>query len=178
MGQYLDMMLGGAKRARAYTEKLLVGIRPEQGACKPRFETKAGVAVVDTNHPVFVFGHLALYPTRTLSFAGLDGKALAAPAGWQELFAAGVACHDDPDGKIYPKLDVVSAQYLKATDAMIAMLEKADDKVLSAPTPDERMRERFPVAGAAIAFMMNNHTMMHLGQVSVWRRCFGLPSAM
>jgi hypothetical protein len=174
----MDMMLAGAKRARVYADKLLAGIKPEQAARKPHFETDGVPLMVDTNHPVFVFGHLALYPARILKFAGLDGSALAAPAGWDDLFKAGVPCHDDPDGTIYPKLDVVVAQYLKATDAMLATLEKTDDKVLLAPTADEKMRERFPVAGAAMTFMLNNHVMMHMGQVSVWRRCFGLPTAM
>jgi hypothetical protein len=178
MGQYLDMMLAGAKRGRLYSEKLLAGIRSEQAACKPRFESGGAPVVVDTNHPVFVFGHLGTYPSRIMKFAGLDGSAAASPAGWDGLFKAGTPCHDDPEGKIYPKLDAVMAQYFKATDMMIAALEKVDDKVLVAPTPDEKMRERFPLAGAAILFMLNNHVMMHLGQVSVWRRCFGLPSAM
>jgi hypothetical protein len=178
MGQYLEMMLQGARRARFYSEKLLAGIKPEQAACKPRFEKTGGPTVVDTNHPVFVFGHLALYPARIAKFAGLDGSALATPAGWEDLFKAGVPCQDDPDRKIYPSLEAVSTHFMKATDGLIAMLEKVDDKVLTAPTADERMRERFPLAGAAIAFMLNNHVMMHLGQISVWRRCFGLPSAM
>jgi hypothetical protein len=178
MGQYLDMMLAGARRARVYTDKLLAGIKPDQAARKPHFETDGTPLMVDTNHPVFVFGHLGLYPARILKFAGLDGSALVAPAGWEELFKAGVPCHDDPEGTIYPKLDAVVAHYLRATDGMLAVLEKTDDKVLLAPTGDEKMRERFPLAGAAMTFMLNNHVMLHLGQVSVWRRCFGLPSAM
>lgn len=178
MGQYMDMILAGAKRARLYAEKLAVGIKAEQAGRKPHFEAGGAPVMVDTNHPLFVFGHLALYPSRIMKFAGLDGATGAAPAGWDELFKAGVPCHDDPDGRIYPKWDAVLAQYYKGTDLMIAALEKTDDKVLTSATPDEKMRERFPQAGAAIAFMLNNHVMMHMGQVSVWRRCFGLPSAM
>src|SRR5438067_2491882 len=113
MGQYLEMMTGGAKRARAYTEKLLVGVKPEQAARKPHFESPAAATVVDTNHPVFVFGHLGLYPTRIATFLGIDGSAWAAPAGWEELFKAGAPCLDDPDGKIYPGLAAVMAQYYK-----------------------------------------------------------------
>ena len=178
MGQYLDMMLAGAKRARLYTEKLVAGVRPEQAARKPRFEADGSPVVVDTKHPVFVLGHLSLYPARILKFGGLDGAGVAAPAGWEDIFKAGVACQDDVDGTIYPRLDAVTAQYFRATDAMLAVLDKTDDRVLLAPTAEERMRERFPMAGAAMCFMLNNHVMMHLGQVSAWRRCFGLPSAM
>jgi hypothetical protein len=178
MGQYVEMMLTGARRGRMYAEKLLAGVKADQAARKPHFETPASPQMVDTNHPVFVFGHLALYPARIAKMVGLDGSSLAAPAGWDDLFKAGAPCHDDPDGKIYPKLDAVAAHFFKATDGLIAAMEKLDDKALLAATGDEKMRERFPVAGAAANFMLNNHVMMHLGQVSVWRRCFGLPSAM
>src|SRR4051812_19662789 len=177
MGQYLDLVLAGAKRGRIYAEKLVVGIKPEQAGRKPHFEAGGAPVMVDTNHPLFVLGHLSLYPVRIMKFAGLEGGP-AAPAGGEEIFKAGGPCHDDPDGKIYPKWEAVMAQYYSATDAMLAALAKADDKVLLAPTPDEKMRERFPQAGAAMAFMLNNHVMMHMGQISVWRRCFGLPSAM
>ena len=178
MGQFLDMMLTGAKRSRAYSEKLLVGIKPEQAARKPHFETDAAAVVVDTNHPTFVYGHLSLYPARILKFVGLSTGAVEAPEGWEAIFKAGVPCLDDPGQTIYPKFEVVSAQFFKATDAAIAALAKLDDSALLAPTPEERYRESFPLTGAAVNFMLNNHMMIHLGQVSAWRRCFGLPSAM
>src|SRR4051812_11621375 len=79
MGQFLEMSLSGARRSRVYAEKLLAGIKPEQAARKPHFETGGAPLMVDTNHPVFVYGHLALYPARVMKFAGLDGAALAAP---------------------------------------------------------------------------------------------------
>ena len=178
MGQYLDMMLMGAKRARLYSEKLLVGIKPEQAARKPHFETDGAALEVDTNHPVFIYGHLSLYPARIMKLAGLDGSALAPPAEWEAVFKAGAPCLDDPDGKVYPGLDAIAACYFSATDGALAALAKLDDKTLLTPTPDERFRERFALTGGAVNFMLNNHVMMHLGQVSVWRRCFGLPSAM
>ncbi|MEY4102879.1 MAG: hypothetical protein RL461_81, partial [Planctomycetota bacterium] len=39
-------------------------------------------------------------------------------------------------------------------------------------------KERFPVLGQAVLFLCNNHQMMHLGQISAWRRVMGLGSAM
>ena len=30
----------------------------------------------------------------------------------------------------------------------------------------------------ALTFMLTSHFMLHMGQISTWRRCFGLPSAM
>jgi len=178
VGQLIEVILTPARVTRGYMEKLLTGIRPEQAARKPRYETNAATITVDTNHPSFVIGHLGLYPARLLQLAGLDGTSVAAPAEWEPLFKAGVACQDDPNGKIYPAFDSLVAHYFKATDAVFSKLAQVDDAALLMPTPEERYRERFPLAGAALNFMINNHVMVHMGQLSAWRRCFGLPSAM
>jgi hypothetical protein len=178
MGQYAEVIVTGARIAREYAAKLLVGIKPEQAARKPRFETDAAPFTVDTNHPTFVFGHLSLYPARILQMAGLDSGDTAAPEEWQALFKAGVQCEDDPTGTIYPTFDDVTTRFLKATDLCLVGIASLDDRTLLRPTPEERYREKFPLAGSAINFMLNNHVMMHMGQVSVWRRCFGLPPAM
>jgi hypothetical protein len=178
MGQYLNMMIDASKRGRGYAEKLMVGIKPEQAARKPHFETSGAPVVVDTNHPTFCFGHLATYPAKMLALVGADPALAPVPQGWDDLFRAGVPCQDDPSGTIYPKFDVVTAAFIKNMDAAWAALATVDDKVLTTPTPNERYREFFPLTGMAVNFLLNNHMMVHAGQVSAWRRCFGLPSAM
>ena len=178
MAQYLDLMLATAQRARGYTEKLLVGIRPDQAARKPKFESDGAPTIVDTNHPSFVIGHLGLYLARIMTVTGLDATKVAAPKGWDELFKAGVACHDDPHGTIYPKFEVLTAHYFAATDATLEALKGLDDAILLQPTPDEKARQHFAQIGGVLNFLLNNHVMMHMGQVSAWRRCMGLPSAM
>ncbi len=178
MGQYIDMVIGASRRARGYGEKLLVGIKPEQAARKPRFESAGAAHEIDTNHPTFVYGHLALYPARMLRLAGLDAAAATPPAEWEPLLKAGAPCLDDPQGTIYPGLDVVSGAFLKNMEIAYTALAALRDEKLLEPTPDERYREYFPTVGTALTFMMNAHVMVHMGQVSAWRRCFGLPTAM
>jgi len=178
MGQHVDNILTGARRTRMYAEKLIAGIRPEQAARRPRFETAAAAAVIDTNHPTFVYGHLSLYSARILKVAGLDAAGVEAPESWEAIFKAGVPCLDDPTGSIYPQFDVVTAQFFKGVDAAIAGVATLGDDALLRPTPDEKARESFPLTGALIGFLLNNHMMIHMGQVSAWRRCFGLPSAL
>jgi hypothetical protein len=39
------------------------------------------------------------------------------------------------------------------------------------------MTERFPTLGSVHAFYCGGHIMMHLGQMSAWRRMMGLGSA-
>jgi uncharacterized damage-inducible protein DinB len=60
---------------------------------------------------------------------------------------------------------------------MLDAVESMDDAILLTPTAHEGYAKIFPVTGPTLIFMLNNHTMMHLGQVSTWRRCMGLPPA-
>ncbi|MEK6701236.1 MAG: DinB family protein, partial [Planctomycetota bacterium] len=130
-------------------------------------------------HPAFVYGHLALYPARMLGFVGVDASKVAVPAHYPDVFKAGVECKDDPEGTIYPEREEILEQFYRNYDGVFAELTKLDDAVLLKPHPDEMIREKyFPTIGNALTFMLNNHVMMHLGQISTWRRCFGLPSAM
>lgn len=174
MGATMDMILKPAQRTLGYAKKLAEGVTPQTAARFPHFGDKT----IITNHPTFVFGHLSLYPARILGFYGLDASAVAAPAGWAELLKAGVECQDDPKGTIYPAWPVVFEQYVKSYESAIASLAAVNDSALMQPMPDEKVRETFPTLGIATVFMLNNHQMVHMGQVSAWRRCFGLPSAL
>lgn len=179
MGQYIDLIVTASKRNLGLAEKLAVGVTQEIFARKPRFETTKGETIVDCNHPAFVFGHLALYPARVLGFAGGDPSKLAVPAHYSDVFKAGVECKDDPEGSIYPEREEILGQFFRTYNGLYAELSKVEDSTLLKPHPDETIREKyFPTIGNAMVFMLNNHVMMHLGQISTWRRCFGLPSAM
>lgn len=157
-------------------ELLLKDIQPAQFARKP---IGAGGKVVDTNHPAFVYGHLALYAPRMLENCGLDPKLAPVPAEFTDLFAAGKECRDDPEGKIYPAMDVISSTMLSGFKVAAAEVAKLPDERLTIPNPKEgRLREMFPTLEGMLVFYVASHPMMHLGQVSAWRRCFGLGSAM
>ncbi|MFZ4575049.1 MAG: DinB family protein, partial [Phycisphaerales bacterium] len=95
---------------------------------------------------------------------------------WEALFKAGVACHDDPDGTIYPSFEAVKAHYFRATDAAIEKLGTIGDDVLIREPAEERLRSRFPTVGSMLNFLLIGHTSMHMGQLSTWRRCMGLGS--
>jgi hypothetical protein len=59
------------------------------------------------------------------------------------------------------------------------VLPQVSDELLAQDNPMEgRMRELFPKIGIALNFLCNNHLMMHLGQISTWRRAAGLGPAM
>ena len=178
MGSNVQMIVNCARRSLFVAAKLLEGVDPKVAARKPRFETTDGAKVIDTNHPVFVYGHLSLYPARVAGMIGLNAAGVDIPAAWNDLFKAGAPCIDDVAGTLYPTIGEVGSKLATATEACLAAMDSLDDAALLVPPSDERFRERFFTVGGAANFLLNNHVMLHLGQVSAWRRCFGLPSAM
>lgn len=167
--------VGPGRLARWYAERLLTGVSPAMAARKPR---NAEGVLIEMNHPVFALGHLSLYSGRMLALIGADATAAKTPDAWEALFKAGAPCHDDPTGVIYPSLAEVTERFFAGVDAGLAALEGVRDDVLARPNPNEAMRSRFPCVGDMVNFMTSGHVLMHLGQVSAWRRCMGLGSAM
>lgn len=160
-----------------YGEQMLKDVRPDSFA---RLAVGSGGARVLSNHPAWVYGHLALYWSRCFDFMGLPcPEGVAAPAGFEPLFKNGVECKDDPQGVIYPAMEIVVAAFQRGGKAVLAALPEADDEALQRPNPAEgRFKELFPTCGSALVFLTGGHPMSHLGQVSAWRRFSGLGSAM
>lgn len=174
MGHIADAIVGGGKLAMGYAESLLKGVDAQHFA---RLAAPAGVAV-KSNHPAWVYGHLAVYPGRCLELCSLPNT-IATPAGFEDLFKNGTPCLDDPAGTIYPRMDVIVKAYFDGYKAVIAAASSASDEALSKPNPAEgRFKELFPTTGGAVAFLLGGHQMIHFGQISAWRRMMGLPSAM
>jgi hypothetical protein len=176
MGQFAEMILAGAKRSRGYAERILSGITPQIFARKPRFEGPGKTVVIETNHTAWAFGHLSLYPAFVLQMLGQSpGKVVPSPA-FEALFKDGTPCQDDPDGKIYPAMETITTTYFRNYDAAFEIIAGLSDAALSAPS-EEKARANWPLVGGRVNFMLNNHIMMHMGQLSAWRRCMGLPPA-
>ncbi len=175
MGQIAETIIPNLRTSIMLGGLLAKDIKPETFARVPMQDGKP----VNMNHPAFNYGHLALYPARMLSLLGKDTAEAAVPEGWEALFKAGAECKDDPQGTIYPKMDAIIAAYNRGYNTVLNALASVDDEVMLRQNPIEgRLREMCPTVGAAVAFMAMSHPMMHLGQVSAWRRLFGLGSAM
>ena len=152
-----------------YGEVLLKDVKPGDFAKKPEG--------IDTNHPAFIYGHLAIYPERLLELIGKNE--LAQPdAKFVDLFAAGKPCLDDPNRAIYPAMDAILSRFRSRYEALLPVLAECKDEVFEKSNPNERMRDRLPTIGLACTVLVSGHMMMHFGQMSAWRRCVGLPSAM
>ncbi|MCG3122115.1 MAG: hypothetical protein GIKADHBN_00492 [Phycisphaerales bacterium] len=173
MGAFAESVVAAGKRSRGLAERLLKDVRPDQFARKPH----VGGVIIDTNHPSFVFGHLALYPAKIAQIIGADPAPVAAPAAFEGLFKNGAPCHDDPSGTIYPGMEAVVSAFFRSYDGVFPLVAALSDAEFAKENPDPRYREFLPTVGQAAVFLLNNHTMMHLGQISAWRRCMGLGPA-
>lgn len=173
MGELLTLTM---VRPLGLAKGMLGGIDAKDFARQP---TGADGKVVDTNHPAFVYGHLALYPARVLGMLGVDASDVACPESYNDLFAAGVACEDDASGTKYPPMDEIVAKFEASYERLVEVVKASDDAALCAPIQgNDRYREVFGTVGAAASFMMHDHVMFHLGQISAWRRMQGLGSVM
>ena len=75
-------------------------------------------------------------------------------------------------------MDEVLAFYREGYRMVTAGLRSSPDASFTQPNPAEgRMRELFPTIASVQAFYCGGHMMMHLGQMSAWRRMEGLGSA-
>jgi hypothetical protein len=175
MGSIADAIVPAGNLSLRYAEMLLKDVKAADFA---RFPSVGGVTV-QTNHPAFVYGHLAVYPHRVMEMLGVPKGVTAVPEGWEALFKAGVECRDDAAGTVYPAMERLVSFHKAAYEAAIAAVAGASDAQLAAANPGEgRMKEMFPTVGAVCSFIIAAHPMSHYGQVSAWRRCVGLGSAM
>lgn len=158
-----------ARFSLSYADLLLKDVRATDFAKKPKG--------IDTNHGAFVYGHLANYPDRLCELVGQPHHAKP-DQKFVDLFAAGKPCLDDADGTIYPAMEVIVSRFKSRHEAVLSVLAETPDEVFGRANPNERMKERFPTIAIACNFLVSGHMMLHLGQMSAWRRCMGLASAM
>lgn len=153
-----------------YAEVLLKDVTAEHFA---RFATADGKQI-DSNHPAFIYGHLSLYAHRIMQDLGqpMDD----APAEFEANFAKDCVCKDDAEGTL-PSMDTITTHFFDVWNTVATVLRETDDAVFQQPNPSESMAKRFPTLGSVHNFYASGHNMMHLGQMSAWRRMIGLGSA-
>lgn len=175
MDHSASTIVAGAERMMGLSEALLKGVDAKRFA---RFTAPGGKAV-HANHPAFIYGHLSIYPAFILNTAGEDPAGAAAPEAFGDLFKHGAECKDDPEGTIYPAMDEIVGAFTKGHKAVIERVKSwPGSKLAEKHSIEGPMGEAFPTVGHIANFMLLAHTMMHLGQMSTWRRAEGLGSAM
>ncbi len=167
-----NMMADSLELSLGYGERLLKDVTPELFA---RFAAPGG-QLIESNHPAFVYGHLSLYGPRILTQLGQPGPAV--PENFESVFSKDAKCVDDPAGTIYPTMSQVTGLFFDGYKAAAAVLRATPDAAFQVPNPMEgRMLALFPTLGSLQTFYCGGHLMMHLGQISAWRRMAGLGAA-
>ena len=124
------------------------------------------------NHPAWTLGHLA---ATSNSLAGMLGLPSTFPEAWRDSFRmGGIPSGDAAD---YPAKAELVAQLRVQHERVAQAAAAADAEQLGQPTPNPRLRERFPTVGDFTAALMTNHEANHIGQLSAWRRAMGLAPA-
>ncbi|QEG38295.1 hypothetical protein [Roseimaritima ulvae] len=173
MNTFANAIVDSANVSMSYAKRLLSDVPADQFA---RLAPGADGRVA-SNHPAFVYGHLSIYASRILSDLGADAQPHAPSEEFLSLFNKDARCVDDPDGTIYPAMDVITERMLAGYEAALKAVATVDDATYAAPNPDPAMRERFSSMASMHAFYLSGHVMIHMGQVSAWRRMIGLPPA-
>ncbi|MAO23541.1 MAG: hypothetical protein CMJ35_15585 [Phycisphaerae bacterium] len=169
------LLLNMSERTTGLAAGLVQGIDPSTAASKPSIDGK----VVDCNHATFIIGHLAIYPAKIMGALGAELGESAVPASYDELFEAGLECKHDPECTIYPAFGEVVAHFQRAHGVVQAQIAKLDDETLTGEIGgSSRAAEFFVTRDVMSMFMLHDHYMFHLGQLSTWRRCMGLGSVM
>ena len=174
MGTLGPTIANAASMGPRYAQRLLAGISSERFArC-----AAPGGEMIQANHPAFVIGHLCLYPAKVVSLLGGDTSLVTPPATFDKAFSKEASCQDDAEGTLYPSQAEVVDFFMSSYAAAIDAVRQASDETLSAPNPvDTPLKEVLPTLGSMLAFYLTSHVMMHLGQLSTWRRMEKLPPA-
>ncbi|MEI6256365.1 MAG: DinB family protein [Planctomycetota bacterium] len=155
-----------------YAERLLKEVPAERFA---RFARPGGM-VVDSNHPAFIYGHLSLYAPKVLQQIGHPCPAI--PPHFDDCFSKDASCRDDEDGDLYPSMDEITVFFFESQRMLVGALRATPNATFEQPNPAEgRMKDLFPTLGSVQTFYCGGHLMMHLGQMSAWRRMEGLGTA-
>ncbi len=174
MGQVGATVAEAATMGTRYAERLLGGISPERFA---RF-ARPGDETVLANHPAFIIGHLSLYPQKVVALLGGDIASVAPPEIYEKLFSKEAKCQDDVDGTLYPTREHLVQFFDRSYNVAMEMLRQTSDAQLAVPNPVESpIQHVLPTLGSLLAFYMTGHVMLHLGQLSTWRRMEQLPPA-
>lgn len=174
MGAIGEIIAASNDMGIGYAERLLTDIKAEDFG---KF-ARPGGEVVTSNHPAFIYGHLSLYPKKVISNLDQDASSVEPSEAYTELFSPKATCVDDPDATIYPAKDELVEKMVVGYRKVSEALRAADDDLFTRENPAEgRMKELFPTNGAALGFYVGGHVMIHMGQLSAWRRAMGLGAA-
>ncbi|MCA9307094.1 MAG: DinB family protein [Phycisphaerales bacterium] len=161
-----EIVLPSARLVLMYSDMLVKDIPAEQFGVVPEG--------VNCNSPAYNYGHMALYADMCCDVLGRKDL-FKNDAKWKELYEFGAKSEADPAGKRYGRKDELLARFKERQETAMRAFAEATPEALDAPMPEGMMGDVMKTKGAMAAFMLTGHPFGHLGQISTWRRCMGLP---
>ena len=160
----LETLLRVAQINIGYAKSLLKDL-PDEQLCL--------VSSPGMNHPAWIIGHVSwAYDTIVV----LLEQPPRTDEHWRSLFSNGTQAVAERER--YPSKQVLLDTFLATSQAAIEALRVAPDDVLARELPWPQFRRIMPTVGVAAANILTNHTTLHLGQLSAWRRLHGYPGVM
>ena len=157
-----------------YADRLLKEVDANRFA---RFAAPGG-QTIESNHPAFIYGHLCIYAPRIIAQLGRDDLSISVADVFERTCSKDAKCVDDPDASIYASMDETLETFRGGYENVMTALREASDETLQQKNPSEgRMAELFPTLGSMHGFYVGGHMMMHMGQLSAWRRMQGMGPA-
>lgn len=158
-----------------YADALLKGIKPEQAA---RLPVGKDGQLIKCNHPSWIYGHLAQAAADVAATLGVSDGQKSFPTAWDDLFKNGSECKDDSAGTIYPHVEELHKSFVTWQQHLVQRLPEISASQFAKPNPaGGSFAERFPTMAEASIVLLATHPQFHFGQLSTWRRAFGLGSA-
>lgn len=117
----------------------------------------------DSNHLMFVLGHLVVHRGRTLNNLGIDWN-----TPWAPLFARGAERVGDAE---YPSIDEMRAAWKQVSAELSAVLREPNVEVLAKDAPKGPPSFDGKLTGTIAFFAF--HDTYHVGQVSYLRKWLG-----
>jgi len=157
------MIVPSAEYNLNYAEQLVSTIPADMFAKMP---------MKDLSSPAFYIGHLSIYCDRICTLLGRADLVTPMPYA-PDVYKGGAVCLEQPG--LYADKDLLVNTFFERQRRAIEAFACADDKAFAAEHPAEgRFKEMFPTVGSVTAFLLTDHTSIHLGQISAWRRVIGL----
>lgn len=117
----------------------------------------------DSNHLMWVMGHLIVHRGRVLQTLGIDWD-----SGWTSLFARGAERVEDAS---YPGIEEVLNAWKQVSDNLSSALSEPASEILGKPAPKGPPSFDGKVSGTVAFFAF--HDTYHVGQVSYLRKWLG-----
>lgn len=122
------------------------------------------------NHPAWILGHLAV---TTDSAVRIVGGATVCPEDWRAKYGPGSTVVADRNA--YPSKAELLAAFEAAHARVMEAMASVSEEHLSRPQPSRFFKAELPTLGDMLLHLITTHPMLHLGQLSAWRRAMGLP---